>query len=77
MGTFPGVMNKAQLEILKVLAREVSNDDLIAIKRMIVRYFALKAIQSANEVWDKNGWTLEDENRLLQIHERTPYTSQQ
>ena len=73
MSTFPSVMNKAQLEILKILAREVSDDDLLAIKRLIVLYFAKKAIQCTNEVWDINGWTSDDENRLLQIHERTPY----
>ncbi len=65
--------NKAQLEILKLLSREVSDSDLLEIKKLIIRYFSRKAIDSANKVWDENGWGVEDEKRLLSVHERTPY----
>ncbi len=26
-----------------------------------------------DDVWDKNNWTAEDEQRLLETHIRTPY----
>ena len=66
--------NEMQLDIIKLFARDMTADDMKAIKRLIVRYFAQKAIQSANLVWDEKGWTKENEADLLNIHERTPYS---
>ena len=66
--------NEMQLDIIKLFARDITADDMKAIKRLIVRYFAQKAIQSANLVWDEKGWTKENEADLLNIHERTPYS---
>ena len=66
--------NEMQLEIIKLFARDISAEDMNDIKRLIVHYFAQKAITSANQVWDEKGWTKEDENRLLNLHERTPYS---
>jgi len=62
--------NEMQLEIIKLFVRDVSAENMQAIKRLIVQYFAPKAIQSDNRVWDDNGWTKDDEVRLLNIHER-------
>jgi hypothetical protein len=66
-------LTPAQLEILKVLARPMSEDDLLALKRHIVRFFAERLTKHAGEVWDKRGWTLEDTEVLRQRHFRTPY----
>jgi hypothetical protein len=71
--TIPQPLNEMQLEILQLFNRDVSEEDMLAIKRFIVRYFAQKAISGANQKWDENGWTAEDEERLLNLHERTPY----
>ncbi len=65
--------NDTQLELLKMFSSNIPETDWLEIKRLIVRYFAKKAIASANEVWDKNGWTVEDEKRMLETHIRTPY----
>ena len=66
--------NEMQLEVIKLFTREMTAEDMKAIKRLIVRYFAQKAIQSANHIWDEKGWTKENEAELLNIHERTPYS---
>jgi hypothetical protein len=68
-----GQFSPAQLEILKVMSRPISDDDLKAIKKLILRYFADKLSDRADEIWEKNGWTEEDEQRLLSTHSRTPY----
>ena len=68
--------NEMQLEVIKLFARDMTADDMKAIKRLIVRYFAQKAIEGANSVWDKNGWSEQNEADLLNIHERTPYSRQ-
>ena len=66
-------LNNTQLEILKLFTRELNDQDLLEIKRLIVRYLAQKATKLADEVWDKKGWTNEDMEKFLQLHERTPY----
>ena len=68
-------LNEPQLELLKLFASNISEKDWLEIKRLVVRYFAKKAISDANEIWDKNGWTSEDEQRMLETHMRTPYKS--
>ena len=73
MTAIPQPFNEMQLEIIKLFTRDMSTEDMKAIKRLIVHYFAQRAIQSANKIWDDKGWTKEDEIRLLNIHERTPY----
>jgi hypothetical protein len=52
------------LELLKVFSRQVSDDDVKAIRKMLVNYFAEKAMTLADQAWDKNGWTEKDTMRL-------------
>ena len=65
-------MSNMQLQLLKLYADGVSEDDLKAIQRMIARYFADKASAEAQEVWDEKGYTAE---QLLQEDMRTAYKS--
>jgi hypothetical protein len=62
-----------QLELLKIFARDIPEADLIEIKKLLVQFFAQKAIDSADEVWEINSWTEEDDRRFLKEHLRTPY----
>ena len=66
-------LNNHQLEILKLFSREMEDNDLIEIKRLIVKYLAEKVTKLTNEVWEEKNWTDEDMERLLQSHKRTPY----
>ncbi|MDX2246448.1 MAG: hypothetical protein SF052_06720 [Bacteroidia bacterium] len=66
-------LNRQQLEILKLFSRDLEESDLIAIKRLIVKYLAEKITKMADEVWEKNNWTNEDMDNLLNTHIRTPY----
>lgn len=66
-------LNQHQLEILKLFTRDLDNEDLIAIKRLIVQYLANKLTRLTDEVWEQNNWTDEDMERLLKTHKRTPY----
>lgn len=59
-----------QLELLRFYTRQISDDDILAIRKMLADYFAQKAIGLADEVWDKNQWTSEDTLRLSQEHHR-------
>ena len=75
METLKTPLNEPQLELLKMFASNISETDWLEIKRLIVRFFAKKAMVSANEAWDKNAWTAEDEQRMLETHMRIPYKS--
>ena len=68
-----GSLNSGQLAVLKVMARPISNDDLKAIKKLIVKYFADKLADRADEIWEQNNWSEKEEEDLLKAHFRTPY----
>lgn len=59
-----------QLELLKVYSREIEEEDLLAIRKILADYFAKKAIEMADKVWDQNGWKAEDTKKLSQEHNR-------
>jgi len=46
-------LSNIQLELLKLYADNIPEDDLKNIQRMIARYFAEKAIQQADEIWEE------------------------
>lgn len=75
MSSIPQIsnLNEHQLEILKLFSRELDDNDLVEIKRLIVKYLAEKVTKMADEIWDKNNWTNEDMEKLLKTHKRTPY----
>ncbi len=66
-------LNKSQLEILKLFRRELDEDDLLEIKRLIVRYLGEKITKMADHVWAEKNWKQEDMEKLLNSHSRTPY----
>ncbi len=73
METLKMPLSNVQLELLKAFSRNVSDEDVLEIRRLLTRYFAEKATQEANRVWDEKGWTDEDAERMLHTHMRTPY----
>lgn len=66
-------LNKQQLEILKLFSRDIDENDLIEIKRLIVAYLANKVSDMADQVWDDKNWTNDDMHDLLKTHQRTNY----
>ncbi|WP_020599012.1 hypothetical protein [Spirosoma panaciterrae] len=66
-------LTEPQLELLKMFSHKVDDADWLAIKRMIVQYFAQKAIEGADKVWAEQSWNDEKIDELLNTHKRTPY----
>ena len=62
-----------QLELLKVFAHKVSEEELLQIRSFLADFFAKKAIAAANKSWDEKGWTDETVDQLLNTKLRTPY----
>ena len=63
-----------QLELLRVYSREITDEDVLAIRKMLASYFAEKAIKMADKTWDENGWKSTDTERLSQEHNRKSTT---
>ena len=58
-------LSNVQIELLKLYAHQVDEKDLIAIKDLIGDYFAKRLSDIADAAWDKNGWTDEDMDAIL------------
>lgn len=66
----PQPFNNIQLELLKLFADNIPDEDLQAIKELISRYFFEKAKDEADQIWEAKGM---DSHKMLQKHRRTPY----
>ncbi len=66
-------LTSLQLELLKLFSRDIAETDLREIKKILVQYFAQKAMDLADNVWEQNKWTENDEIQFLNQHNRTPY----
>ncbi|MEA5458762.1 hypothetical protein VB796_06930 [Arcicella sp. LKC2W] len=66
-------LSEPQLELLQMFARPVDVADWQNIKVIITQYFAEKAIEEANKIWDNEGWDNAKIQELLSSHLRTPY----
>lgn len=63
-------LNNAQLELLKLFADNVSEEDLSAIKDLISKYFIEKAKDEADRIWEERNLSADE---LLAKHRRKPY----
>ncbi len=50
-------LSNLQKELLKLYANDVSESSLLEIKQILARYFADKASEAMNEVWEEKGLT--------------------
>jgi hypothetical protein len=54
-----------QQELLKMYAHQVSDEDLLNIREIIGLYFAKRLSSLADEAWQKNNWTQQDMDDIL------------
>lgn len=54
-----------QQELLQLYAHQVSEGDLANIKDLLGLYFANRLSQAADQAWQKNNWTNEDMEKML------------
>lgn len=57
-------LNKAQLDLLKLFSRVKSEEELLEIKRLVTQYYANRAMDRADELWDERGYTQGDMDRM-------------
>jgi len=68
-----GKLTNLQIEILKLYNFKLPDEQLIEIKQLLANYFANKATEKMEEVWENQNWTEETINKLREEHLRTPY----
>jgi hypothetical protein len=65
MHTTTNKLTKLQQELLKIFAVNVDEKELLDIKDMLSEYFASKALDRADKIWDERGYTDETVKQLL------------
>jgi hypothetical protein len=50
-------LTNLQVELVKMFAREIPDEQLIDIKNMLAKYFAEAASREMDKLWDENNWS--------------------
>jgi len=66
-------LSNAQVEILKLLASDLSETELADLKKILLAYKLQRVVDLADKTWDEKGWSQETMNKFLQTHLRTAY----
>jgi hypothetical protein len=67
----PKKLTNLQIELLKVFSYDLSDAALLEIKALLSNYFAQKATDRMDELWEIKGWTAETMKQWGQEHLRT------
>ncbi len=63
-------LSNVQLELLKLFATDLSEEDLQELKLMIARFFAERSIKMADQIWEEKGLTDEDMDKWLNAEDQ-------
>lgn len=58
-------LSNVQLELLKTFSHQISDTDLVDLKKVLAKFFAEKLIQQADQVWEDKNITDEDVDLML------------
>jgi hypothetical protein len=58
-------LSNVQLELLKTFSHQLSENDLVELRKMLALFFAQRLIKEADKVWNEKNWTNEDVNTML------------
>ena len=50
-------LSNLQQEILKIYSHHLPDEQLLEIKNLLAHYFARKAINEADKIWDERGYS--------------------
>jgi len=63
-------ISNMQQELLKLYAANIADADLLNIKRYLAKYFASKAIDEADRIWEEKNYNNETMNEWLKDNEK-------
>lgn len=67
------VFNKAQLEILDIMAGIRSDEEFDALRHAISEFYAKRADEEMEKLWQSGKWNEQTLKELGNAHYRTPY----
>ncbi len=68
------ILNEAQLSVLRLLGRMKSVEQVNELRQIISNYYAQKATEEMDRLWESGGWSEEQNETILKEHLRTPYS---
>jgi hypothetical protein len=68
-----GALTNLQLEILQMFRYELEEKQLLEIRDLLARYFADKATEEMDRLWEERGWSEETMEEWSKEHMRTKY----
>ena len=69
-------LSNAQIEILSLFNKDISEAEILELKRLLVLFKSKRAFTLINDLWETNGWTEETMQTWANEHNRTPYLAQ-
>lgn len=66
-------LTNLQLELLKVFSFDLKEDQVLEIRYLLASYFAEKATEEVDRLWEEHQWTDETMEQWASEHFRTPY----
>lgn len=58
-------LSNLQIELLQLYSQNISEEDLVAIKRLLANYFADRASDEMDKLWEEQAWTNETMDEWL------------
>lgn len=66
-------LNAAQMDFLQLLAHIKTDEELDELRQVVSDYYARKAEEGMNKLWESGQWSKEKDDEILRTHLRTPY----
>jgi hypothetical protein len=64
----PQSINNLQVEILKLYSTNLNEEELQELKKLLAEYYAKKAVNEADNIWEKKKLSNEDMEQWLNGH---------
>jgi hypothetical protein len=66
-------LTNLQVELVKLFSYKIAENQVLEIKQLLSNYFADKATEEMDRLWDENNWSEETMKEWSNDHLRTPY----
>lgn len=70
---FTEKLTNLQVELVKLFAYQIPDNQLVEIKDLLAKYFAEVASKEMDKLWEENQWNDQTMEDWLKEHNRTPY----
>jgi len=63
-------LSNLQLELLKTFSHQLSEKELLELRKTLASFFAQRLIKLTDKAWEENNWTDKDVDKMLQTKMR-------